>query len=225
MGFRQNMVRRHRGFWRPEMKTPTLWSRIVALFGSIAFDEKRKRSPVPEPAPPTRKDRILKRLMEQSYARYLALQCTHPTESPLPEDFDESSDASLALSMRRHLERHYETALRQMDSPDSDFWIAIVASGLLVYGRLDMVEVILDRIRVESYRTDHYAGQCNLLPYLAISKALPIPRQICECDRAGGGVKTAAARDWFRCNRSRLKWNEEMRRFVLAEMGESPRMA
>jgi hypothetical protein len=188
---------------------------IISLFGRRKSGQATRTLQTREILPPTKKQRVLKRLLEQSYTLYLAFQCIYPCHLPFPDEIDDTSDASLSASLQHYFEGQWAEYKAQSECASPDFYLTVIASGLLVYGRLEMVDVILDNLAEESYVTDHGAGQCNLFPMLAIGTTLPIPGSICRATYFSGHIDIQATREWFHANRERLEWNEEMSRFVL----------
>jgi len=184
-----------------------LWTRLSALLGN------RKSSPLQDivhtPTPRTKTERISTLLQKQSYPLYLALECNRPIHLPVPEELDDSSSASLFLSLLHYFENVYAETSQPAGPESARGYLPWIASALLLCGRLEMMEVILDNLTRASYQTDHYCGQCNLLPYFAISRALPIPPTICACSLASGRIDIQAARKWFHANRDRLEWSEK----------------
>ena len=92
-----------------------------------------------------------------------------PTWEAFPNVFDKFSDANLTASWLRWLEEQYETARTGENYAEREARLQILAPALLIYGRLDAADVLLDHPPRSYFRTEDRAGTIVRLPYMALS--------------------------------------------------------
>jgi len=114
--------------------------------------------------------------------------------------------------LQAHLNRLL-SALPSDSEPDK-LTRAILEAGLLSYGRLDLVESILENMpEHDPKRPGAMTGICVALPAMVLRNVLPLPPDI------GGGwrrlMNKHQVREWFYQHRDRLQWVAADERFVL----------
>lgn len=89
-----------------------------------------------------------------------------------------------------------------MESPNADpFFCAILAAGLLTYGRLDLVEVILDAI--PDNPPQRHSGSCVVLGSTVLSHLLPLPPRL-QPMSGRSHCNKEAVRTWLHQHRHQL---------------------
>ncbi len=142
-----------------------------------------------------------------SRVRQTILRCTSFGRKP-----DHPDVKAAALDLQAHLNRLL-SALPSDSEPDK-LTRAILEAGLLSYGRLDLVESILENMpEHDPKRPGAMTGICVALPAMVLRNVLPLPPDI------GGGwrrlMNKHQVREWFYQHRDRLQWVAADERFVL----------
>lgn len=92
--------------------------------------------------------------------------------------------------------------------------MAVVAAGLLSYGRLDMAKYILDHLPDHLVRN----GYCNLIARRIVAAVLPLPEELRGWVQwIAGSPEAEAVRSWFARHRALLRWEPSSGKFVLPE--------
>jgi hypothetical protein len=124
-----------------------------------------------------------------------------------PWHFNPSIDADFNEVFRIHLERFWEERLPEATGNQFN-GMANCAAGLLSYGRLEMVDYILDNLPPEKIEMVQGYGYCNLLAFQITIALLPLPEQFRDCFQwAKGTQEENRLKEWFRQNRTDLVWN------------------
>ena len=97
-----------------------------------------------------------------------------------------------------------------LQDEDSSFVCQIYAAGLLVYGDLSMVEVMLDH-RPRGVFPGSATGYCIAAGSTVLSAMLPLPESLLTHGR--DVVNESAVRTWFHTERDRLYFNYLDRRY------------
>ena len=104
------------------------------------------------------------------------------------------------------------------DRPGDEMSRQLLAAGLLTYGDVEMVNVILNNVPPELSR-EKATGYCIAAPANILSRALPLPEAL-----KPKGVHSALdwdrVREWFDLNKRNLEWDAAEERFRLVA-GES----
>ena len=91
--------------------------------------------------------------------------------------------------------------------------IFLAACGLLTFGRLDVIEDILNNVPISLVPVSHFVN--------CVRHTLPVPPEL----KGVWSRDFAAFRTWFQTHRERLIWSEGQGRFLLEgepEDGEAP---
>jgi hypothetical protein len=92
----------------------------------------------------------------------------------------------------------------------------IVAAGLVMFGRLDMVAYVLATLPPERLALDHGCGKCNVVAMWALATVLPLPENLRDTTEWFEGSRARPeVRRWFAEHEKDLRWDEVARRFVL----------
>ena len=149
------------------------------------------------------------------YFRGQVLACTMSDQPGHPHYFNPPEGADLKSAFREHLEGLWARLLPEATGPQFNY-MAVVAAGLLTYGRLDMVEYILDHL------PDHFVieGFCNRTSRYILAVYLPWPAELGGWVQwIAGSPEAEAVRSWFAANRDRLQWDPPTGKFVLRDSG------
>jgi hypothetical protein len=130
----------------------------------------------------------------------------------LPQYFDPPEGANLNVAFREHLELLWDRWLPEATGPQFT-GMAVVAVGLLSYGRLEMVDYILGQLPPEPIQ----GGYCNSLAVRFTKVLLPLPDELRECGTwVTGSPEAESVRRWFAEHRPRLVWDPSAERFQLS---------
>lgn len=142
--------------------------------------------------------------------RYVLRKLFHNSDLKVPDNDSEFYD---------FLERLY---LEEKDYPGSDpFLVALYATGLMTYGRLDVVDDALEGMLM--FDDQHIGGSVHREQALQMAAMLPMPiHQEQGYYMALRDVpillpSKSKVREWLDEHRSRLRWDETPGRFVLEE--------
>lgn len=95
--------------------------------------------------------------------------------------------------------------------------LAIVAAGLLTYGRLDMAGYILANLPPHRMEMDTFAGSGNVLAFRIAASLLPLPERLRSyMEWYDGSPVGDEVRQWFATHRLRLAWDAERQQFRFA---------
>jgi hypothetical protein len=168
----------------------------------------------PKPPAPTEADLYFKRMdAALGYFRGQVLACTMSDKPGLPQYFNPPEGTDLKAAFREHLEGLWARWLPEATGPQFN-GMAVVAAGLLTYGRLDMAAYILDHL------PDHFVmeGFCNRTARYVVAVVLPLPAELCGWPQwIAGSPEAEAVQSWFAANRALLRWEPLSGKFVLRE--------
>jgi len=154
-------------------------------------------------------DRYFARMQPLGWYRGQVLACTLSDNPWLPNYFDPPEGADLNAAFREHLERLWARWLPEATGPQFN-GMAVVAAGLLSYGRLEMADYILGQLPPQPVR----GGYCNSLAVRLAKVLLPLPAELRECGTwVEGSPEAEAVRRWLAEHRSRLVWDPSAERF------------
>ena len=140
-----------------------------------------------------------------------------PYHLPLPPE-----DANLDEVVLRHLEGIWQRELPRATGPQFNH-LAVVAAGLLTFGRLEMADYVLENLPPHRIEMDMFAGWGNVFAFRVTAAVIPVPEPLRDHMHWFEGSDTAkAVRAWFAQNRDRLEWNATERRFELAGAADGP---
>ncbi len=145
--------------------------------------------------------------------RCQVLACTGSDNPRFPEYFDPPPGADLFAAFDAHIVRLWEERWKP-DLPGPHLnGLAVIAAGLLLGGRLEMLDFILEHLPDRLIRN----GYCNLIARRTVVAVLPLPEELREFTRWIEGTPEAEAiRNWVAQHRASLHWDPLSNRFVLA---------
>jgi len=89
----------------------------------------------------------------------------------------------------------------------------LLAAGLLTYGQLGMVDVILDNVP-PGLSQERATGYCAAAPANILSRLLPLPDAL-KTDGVHSLLDWDRVREWFESNRHQLEWDAANEQFRL----------
>jgi hypothetical protein len=106
--------------------------------------------------------------------------------------------------------RDYVGQLSSQWAAESDpLTVSLLAAARLLTGDLSAADVILDHLPARPAKLDHGAGYCLVAPLVALSTALPLPRELADTSRwVAGAPERAALRAWLADHRQAIHWVE-----------------
>lgn len=102
--------------------------------------------------------------------------------------------------------------------------LAVVAAGLLICGRLRMIECILRNIPKHKIELDHGCGWCNLVAFRVAAAVLPLPTHLTRYGQwHRGNPMVAEVQAWLEAHRENLSWSPSTQHFNIAGEPEPPK--
>lgn len=175
------------------------------MFGWLS----RRRPPASEADPPA--DPYFERMGRLGLDRWRVVVCTWTHSPSSPHYFDPPEGADLDEAFREHLERLWALLLPGTSGPQ---WcgMAVVAAGLLSYGRLEMAGYVLDWLPDRFIRN----GICHHIARRIAAAVLPLPEGLRDWEAWIEGTPEAeAVRSWFADHRDSLRWEPSSCVFAL----------
>ena len=100
-----------------------------------------------------------------------------------------------------------------LERPGSALSRQLLAAGLLTYGYIEMVDVILSNVP-PWLPQERATGYCVAAPANILSRLLPIPDAL-KTDGVHSLLDWVHVREWFESNRRELEWDAANERFRL----------
>lgn len=100
-----------------------------------------------------------------------------------------------------------------LERPGDEMSRQLLAAGLLTFGHLDMVDVILDNVP-PGLSHQVATGYCVAAPANILSRVLPLPEAL-KPDGLHSVLDWERVREWFELNRRYLEWDAASEQFRL----------
>ena len=97
--------------------------------------------------------------------------------------------------------------------PGDEMSRQLLAAGLLTYGHIEMVDVILNNVP-PGLSHEQATGYCVAAPSNILSRLLPLPETL-KPDGVHSVLDWDRVREWFEVNRRDLQWDAAKERFYL----------
>lgn len=134
--------------------------------------------------------------------------------------FNPPESADLNDELLRFLEGKWEQWLHEARGPQFNA-TAVVAAGLLTFGRLEMADYIVANLPPERIKLDHGCGWCNAVAPRIAASLLPLPDRLrAYMEWYEGSALADEVRSWLAANRSRLRWDATRQKCDLAAVPE-----
>ena len=145
--------------------------------------------------------------------RWRVLACVGSFDRGLRQHFHPSEPSALPESLRLYLDAVWAREQPTATGPQFN-GLAVVAAGLLTYGRLEMADYVLANMPPHPIELDHGCGWCNVLAFRIAATLLPLPAHLRAYMEWFEGSPTAGeVRSWFTSHRARLRWNNDVEKF------------
>ena len=149
--------------------------------------------------------------------RWCVLACVGSFDRSLRQHFHPSEPSTLPESLRSYLDAYWAREQPSATGPQFN-GLAIVAAGLLTFGRLEMADYILANMPPHRIKLDHGCGWCNVLAFRIAAALLPLPDELRAYMEWFEGSATAdEVRSWYASHRAELRWNDAAERIELSE--------
>lgn len=146
--------------------------------------------------------------------RCQVLSCTSFGYPRAVSAFDPPPAADLRAAFDRHMTALWQRWLPQADGPQFN-GLAVVAAGLLLGGRLAMVNYILDQLPATVVRH----GYCNTIARQIVVAMLPLPEALRDWAQwTAGSAAAQALHDWLAAHQALLQWQPAADKFVLTDL-------
>lgn len=154
--------------------------------------------------------------------RWRVLVCVGDCDPTLRERFNPAEPATLAHSLRQYLESVWARELPRAGGEPQFNGLAVVAAGLLTYGRLEMADYIAANVPPQRIKLDNGAGWCNVIAFRITAHMLPLPEHLRRyLEWYEGSPATREVLAWLAANRDRLRWDSTSERMGLDRITDS----